>query len=216
MEETKFWVALSRVSLLGTVRFRKLEAFFGNLQKAWEASPGELRAAGIEDRPTKEILAARSRISPDAEVERLAEEGVKAINWHHADYPSRLKEIADPPPVLYLKGTLLPSDERSVAVVGTRRPTSYGKEAAAALTADLARNGITIVSGLAQGIDGVAHRAALDNGARTIAVLANGLHMVYPREHAGLAQRAQNQGTVMTEYPLGVRPDPRSFPRRNR
>ena len=216
MEETKFWVALSRVSLLGTVRFRELEAFFGNLQKAWEASPGELRAAGIEDRPTKEILAARSRISPDAEVERLAEEGVKAINWHHADYPSRLREIADPPPVLYLKGTLLPSDERSVAVVGTRRPTSYGKEAAAALTADLARNGITIVSGLAQGIDGVAHRAALDNGARTIAVLANGLHMVYPREHAGLAQRAQNQGAVMTEYPLGVRPDPRSFSRRNR
>ena len=158
MEEIKFWVALSRVSLLGTVRFRRLEAFFCNLQKAWEASPGELRAAGIEARATKEILATRSHISPDAEVERLTKEGIEAINWHHADYPPRLKEIADPPPVLYYKGALLPSDERSVAVVGTRLPASYGKEAAAALTTDLARNGITIVSGLAQGIDGAPHR----------------------------------------------------------
>jgi DNA processing protein len=127
-----------------------------------------------------------------------------------------LKEIHDPPPVLYYKGTLLPSDERAVAVVGTRSPTSYGREAAASLAGDLARNGITIVSGLARGIDGIAHRAALDNGGRTIAVLANGLDIVYPREHTGLFQQAQEAGAVVSEYPLGVRPDPRSFPRRNR
>jgi DNA processing protein len=103
-----------------------------------------------------------------------------------------------------------------VAVVGTRGPTTYGREAAAALTTDLARNGITIVSGLARGIDGVAHRAALDAGGRAIAVLASGLDTVYPREHAGLFQRTQGAGAVVCEYPLGVRPDPRSFPRRNR
>ena len=142
--------------------------------------------------------------------------GVEAVNWHHPNYPPRLKEIADPPPVLYFKGTLLPSDERSVAVVGTRGPTSYGREAAAALSADLARNGITIVSGLARGIDGIAHRAAMDNGGRSIAVLGSGLDIVYPREHAGLFQQIQAQGAVASEYPLGVRPDARNFPRRNR
>jgi DNA processing protein len=193
-----------------------LEAHFGELSRAWQASPDELRAAGIEERPVQEIVAARSRVSPDAEIQRLAQSGVQAVNWHHPNYPPRLKQIPDPPPVLYFKGSLLPVDERAVAVVGTRGPTSYGREVAARLSADLARNGITIVSGLARGIDGIAHRAALDTGGRTIAILANGLDNVYPPEHAGLFQRAQGQGAVVSEYPLGVRPDPRGFPRRNR
>ena len=209
-------MALNRVPQLGTVRFCRLEDYFGGLDKAWEASPSELRAAGIEERPAREIVAARSRISPDQEIGRLTKAGVEAVNWQHADYPSRLKEIPDPPPVLYYKGTLLPSDERSVAVVGTWGPTTYGREAAAALVADLARTGITIISGLARGIDGIAHRAALDHGGRTIAVLANGLDIVYPKEHTQLFQRAQLQGAVVSEHPLGVRPDSRSFPRRNR
>ena len=209
-------MSLNRVPQLGTVRFRKLEDYFGGLDKAWEASPSELRAAGIEERPAREIVAARNKISPDSEMERLAEAGVEALNWHHPSYPSRLKEIPDPPPILYYKGTLLPSDERSVAVVGTRGPTTYGREAAAVLTADLARNGVTIISGLARGIDAIAHRTALDNGGRTIAVLGNGLDTVYPREHAQLSERTQNQGAVVSEYPLGVRPDARNFPRRNR
>ncbi len=216
MEEIKFWVSLNRVPQLGTVRFRKLEDYFGGLDKAWEASPSELRAAGIEERPAREIASARSRTSPDSEMERLTQAGVEALNWHHPDYPPRLKEIPDPPPVLYYKGTLLPSDERSVAVVGTRGPTTYGREAAGALAADLARSGVTIISGLARGIDAIAHRAALDNGGRTIAVLGNGLDTVYPREHAQLFERAQTQGAVVSEYPLRVRPDARNFPRRNR
>jgi DNA processing protein len=216
MEGIEYWAALNLVPHLGTVRFRRLEAHFGDLANAWRASLSELKAAGIEDRPAGEILAAQSRISPDAEVQRLDRAGVKLLNWHHPEYPPRLKEIHDPPPVLYYKGTLLPSDERAVAVVGTRSPTSYGREAAASLAGDLARNGITIVSGLARGIDGIAHRAALDNGGRTIAVLANGLDIVYPKEHTSLVQRAQEAGAVVSEYPLGVRPDRRFFPRRNR
>ena len=186
------------------------------MSRAWAASPEELRVAGIEERPAREIVAARSRVSPDAELQRLAHAGVEAINWHDSSYPPRLKEIADPPPVLYFKGSLLPSDERAVAIVGTRGPTSYGREAAARMSNDLAVNGITIVSGLARGIDGIAHRAALDAGGRTIAVLANGLDSVYPREHAGLCQQVQGQGAAVSEYPLGVRPDARRFPRRNR
>ncbi|MEK7807190.1 MAG: DNA-processing protein DprA, partial [Chloroflexota bacterium] len=216
MEGIEYWAALNLVPHLGTVRFRRLEAHFGDLANAWRASLSELKAAGIEDRPAQAVLAAQSRISPEAEVQRLDRAGVKLLNWHHSEYPPRLKEIHDPPPVLYYKGTLLPADERAVAVVGTRSPTSYGREAAASLAGDLARNGITIVSGLARGIDGIAHRAALDNGGRTIAVLANGLDTVYPREHTGLFQQAQEAGAVVSEYPLGVRPDPRSFPRRNR
>jgi DNA processing protein len=209
-------VALNRVPQLGTVRFRRLENYFGGLDKAWEASPSELRAAGIEERPAREIAAARSRISPESEIERLTQAGVEALHWNHPDYPPRLKEIPDPPPVLYCKGVLLPSDERSVAVVGTRGPTTYGRDAAAALVADLARIGITIISGLARGIDGIAHRVALDQGGRTIAVLANGLDIIYPKEHTQLFQRTQTQGAVVSEHPLGVRPDSRSFPRRNR
>ena len=216
MDDIKYWVALSGVSLLGTVRFRKLETHFGDLRNAWEASPGELKAAGIEEGPAREILAARETVSPDAEQEKLERASVRPITWRQPEYPWRLKEIPDPPPVLYVKGKLQPEDERAVAVVGTRGPTACGREAAAVITADLARNGITIVSGLARGIDGIAHRAALDNGGRTIAVVANGLDIVYPSEHSGLSRRAEEQGAVVSEYPLGVRPNPRSFPRRNR
>ena len=216
MDDIKYWVALSGVSLLGTVRFRRLEAHFGDLRHAWEASPAELKAAGIENGPARGILAARDTISPEAEQEKLERASVRPINWNNPEYPWRLKEIHDPPPVLYVKGTLLPEDERAVAVVGTRGPTAYGREAASVLAADLARNGITIVSGLARGIDGIAHRATLDAGGRTIAVVANGLDIVYPSEHAGLSRRAEEQGAVVSEYPLGVRPNPRSFPRRNR
>ncbi|PKB73359.1 MAG: DNA protecting protein DprA [SAR202 cluster bacterium Io17-Chloro-G7] len=216
MEDLKYWVALSRVPLLGTVRFRRLETYFGDLRSAWEAGPSELKAAGIEDGPIRELLAVRDTVSPDAELKKLERASVRPIPWSHPEYPWRLKEIPDPPPVLYVKGTLQPEDDRSVAVVGTRGPTVYGKEAAAVLSADLARSGLTIVSGLARGIDGIAHRASLDNGGRTIAVVANGLDIVYPSEHSGLSRRIEQQGAVVSEYPLGVRPNPRSFPRRNR
>ena len=203
MDDIKYWVALNRVPQLGTVRFRRLEAYFGGLEDAWNAGSRELKAAGIEDRPARELVAARGRTSPDDEVASLERSGVSAVNWHHPEYPARVKEIADPPPVLYYKGTLLPSDERAVAVVGTRSPTAYGREVAAALTADLAHKGITIVSGLARGVDGIAHRAALESGGRTIALLAGGLDNVYPREHTGLFQTDPAAGGSGQRIPFG-------------
>ena len=215
-EEIKYWVALNRIPQLGTVRFRRLEDFFGGLENAWNATIPELKAAGIEDRPAQEIAAARNNSSPDEELDALARAEVLVASWNSELYPARLKQIPDPPPIIYYRGTLLPSDERAVAVVGTRNPTSYGREAAAVLSRDLAGNGITVVSGLARGIDGIAHRTALENGGRTFAVLAGGLDSVYPKEHAGLFQQVQTQGAVISEQPLGVKPDPRSFPRRNR
>ncbi|PKB70820.1 MAG: DNA protecting protein DprA [SAR202 cluster bacterium Io17-Chloro-G6] len=215
-KDTKFWVALSRVPQLGTVRFRRLESHFGTLDNAWRASFNELRAAGLEDRPAREIVAARNNSSPDEEMAALERAEVTAVTWNEPGYPSRLKEIADPPAVLYYKGTLLPIDQRSVAVVGTRSPTTYGREAAAMLSRGLAETGLTVVSGLALGIDGIAHRTALESGGRTIAVLAGGLDSVYPKDHTGLFRQVQERGAVISEQPLGVRPDSRSFPRRNR
>ena len=215
-QDTKYWVALSRVPQLGTVRFRRLESYFGSMENAWRAGFRELKAAGIEDRAAHEVVAARNNSSPDDEMAALERAEVTAVTWNGPGYPARLKEIADPPAVLYYKGTLLPVDDRSVAIVGTRSPTSYGREAAALLSRGLAETGLTVVSGLALGIDGVAHRAALESGGRTIAVLAGGLDRVYPREHTALFRQVQEQGAVVSEEPLGVRPDRRSFPRRNR
>lgn len=212
----KFWAALNQVSRLGTARFQKLESYFGDLAAAWQAAPAALRAAGLDERTAQAVAAARSRIDPDAEMARLEQAGVRVLTWHDAEYPPRLRSIDSRPPLLYIQGRLLPGDAQSVAVVGTRNPTAYGREAAAALSGELAGSGIPIVSGLALGIDAIAHRAALSHGGRTIAVVANGLDVAYPPANADLYRRIAEQGAVMSEYPLGVRPDPRNFPRRNR
>src|SRR5207249_653954 len=131
-------------------------------------------------------------------------------------YPALLREIADPPPVLYVRGTLEPDDEVRVAVVGSRRATGYGLDAAHLLARDLGRCGVTIVSGLARGIDRRAHEGALDAGTRTIAVLGSGLGRLYPREHGKLARAVAARGAVVTEYPFDMPPLSSCFPRRNR
>jgi len=215
-QDTKFWVALSRVPKLRTVLFRRLEAYFGKLENGWKASHKELKAAELEDRPTQEILAARNNSSPDDEMAALERSEAIAVTWNDSGYPARLKEIADPPAVLFDKGTLLVSDQQSAAIVGTRNPTTYGNEVTSFLSSGLVEAGLTVVSGLALGIDGVAHRTALENNGRTIAVMAGGLDRVYPKEHTGLFRQVQEYGAVVSEQALGVRPDAKSFPRRNR
>lgn len=216
MDDLKYWVALSSVPQLGAARFRRLENYFGNLEHAWRAGLSQLRAAGLDSRTSQEVIAARQQADPDDVMASMAGSGVRATNWNGDDYPQRLKEISDPPPVLYYLGEIKPQDEWSVAMVGTRNPTSYGREAANVLSRDLASAGITVVSGLALGIDGVVHRAALECGGRTIAVVAGGLDSVYPKEHSALFRQIQGQGAVVSEHRLGVRPDARNFPRRNR
>ena len=216
MNDLKYWVAFSRVRRLGTVRFRLLERGFGSMADAWRASPGELKAAGLDAKTVTAIGTTRKTVDPDQEMEWLDKAAVSAFPWSHSDYPSLLKEIPDPPPVLYVKGELLLRDQRSIAVVGTRKATSYGREAALALSTDLAKSGITIVSGLARGIDTIAHHAALDHGGRTVAVLASGVDIIYPRENARLAQAITENGALISEHPLGRRPDAHHFPRRNR
>ena len=165
--EKKYWVAFSRVPSIGRARLQLLLHHFGSLSDAWSASSTPLKEAGLDRRSVAAITAMRSKLDPDTEMERLERLGIYVLTWEDSEYPRRLKEIYDLPPVLYVKGTLLPEDERSVAVVGTRRATAYGREAASQLTADLARSGVTIASGLARGIDSIAHRAALEAGGRT-------------------------------------------------
>ena len=216
MTDIKYWVAFSRIANLGPVKIRLLESHFGSLEQAWKASLGELKAARIDYKTARTVILQRSSISPDAEMEKLDRVGVTAINWHHTTYPVRLKEISDPPFLLYVRGEILPEDERSVAVVGTRKATAYGREAAGTLARDLARIGVTIASGLARGIDAIAHRAAMDAGGRTIAVFGSGLDVIYPSEHIRLAQEITKSGALVSEYPLGTKPKPNHFPMRNR
>ena len=216
MDDLKYRVAFARVSAVGSTRTRLLEKHFGSLEAAWEAPAGELRAAGLGPAAVSAIATVRGRVDPQEEMDRLARLGVQPLTWHDPAYPQLLRNIYDPPPVLFAKGSLGPPDERLVTVVGTRNPTAYGREAAHHLAADLARNGVTIASGLARGIDAAAHRSALEQGGRTLAVLGSGLDIVYPPEHVGLAEQIARSGAVLSEYPMGTRPDSRHFPRRNR
>ncbi len=213
-----YWVALSRVPRLGSARFRLLETHFdGDLSAAWAAPARELRAAGVGRVLAQSIVSARETSSPDQELSRLSHAGVSAINWHDPAYPIRLRETDDAPPILYLRGTLPSSDTPSVAVVGTRRPTDYGYRVTADLCSALAANGVTVVSGLALGIDARAHKSTVDAGGVTVAVLGNGLDTVYPRDNLRLVERIVAEGgAIISEFPLGVRPEASNFPRRNR
>jgi len=201
---------------IGRVKLTQMLNHFGNLEDAWQAAPAELSKAGLEKGAVSAISQWRSRISPEAEMEKLQHHGVKALSYKDAAYPARLREIYDYPPVIYVRGSLEPEDEWCLAVVGTRRASVYGKQVAEEIVTDLAHSGITIVSGLARGIDTVAHRSALAAGGRTIAVFACGLDTVYPSENAGLARSILQQGALVSEYPLGPRPRTEYFPRRNR
>ncbi|MFC2071319.1 DNA-processing protein DprA [Chloroflexota bacterium] len=215
-KDIKYWVGFSRVSGIGRVRFSQLENYFGSLENAWKATSAELKRSGLDSGSIRAITSWRPKISLETEMEKLERYGVKVFTWHDQDYPARLKEIYDYPPLLYIRGSLLPEDEWCLAVVGTRRATVYGRQVAEEIAADLARSKITIVSGLAKGIDSVAHHSALEAGGRTIAIFACGLDVVYPGENADLARRIMQQGALVSEYPLGTRPRADNFPRRNR
>jgi DNA processing protein len=215
-DELKYWVGFSGIPGIGRVRISQLKEYFGGLQDAWKAPEGKLRQAGLDSRSIDALVTLRPRISLDAKMEELEHYKVKVFVCEDPLYPSRLKEIYDYPPVLYVRGNLPADDEPCLAVVGTRRPTIYGRQVTEEIVADLARSKITIVSGLARGIDSVAHRAALDAEGKTIAVFASGLDIVYPGENAKLAQAIMEHGALVSEYPLGVKPRAENFPLRNR
>ncbi len=211
-----YWVGFSRVPGIGPVRLRVLLDHFGDVRQAWEASVATLQALGFDRRTIETFVTLRSKMNLAAELERVSKLGVTLLTWDSPNYPSLLRNIPDPPPVLYIKGKLLPRDEWGLAVVGTRRATVYGREATRSLVGGLAASGVTIVSGLAYGIDTFAHRTALEAGGRTIAVLGSGVDIIYPAENRKLAGLITSNGAVVSEYPLGTQPEGGNFPRRNR
>jgi DNA processing protein len=215
-KELQYWVGFNIVSGIGRVKLSQLETYFGNLEKAWKAGIGDLKKAGLDSKTVKALETSRPQIDLDAEMEKLERNGVKVYSYHDTEYPARLKEIYDYPPLIYVKGELMTQDEWCIAVVGTRQATVYGRQVTEEIVSDLTRNKLTVVSGLARGIDTVAHRSALKAGGRTIAILANGFDTIYPGENTNLARTIVDQGALISEYPLGTKPRPDNFPRRNR
>lgn len=211
-----FYLAFARVKGIGAVRVRKLKSHFGSLKQAWTASEFDLAAAGLDAKSVAALAHTRRSVTPEAEVDRLAGVGATALTLDDAGYPPLLREVADPPPVLFVKGSLTQADAWAIGVVGTRRATVYGREVTDLLASDLARNGITIVSGLARGIDAAAHAAAIKAGGRTIAVLGCGVDVVYPPENRKLAEQVVERGALISDYPIGTPPDALNFPPRNR
>jgi DNA processing protein len=214
--ETPYWLGFHLVPGIGATRLAMLIERFGDLRTAWNASRSDLRDAGLGERAVESMLRTRDRISLDREMERVERAGVHILTLADDDYPRLLREIPSPPPVLYVRGSLTPQDEHAVGIVGTRRVTAYGREMSRLLSTDLAVAGVTIVSGLARGVDGIAHASALETGGRTIAVLGCGLDTIYPPEHRKLADQIAEQGALVSEFSLGTPPDAPNFPVRNR
>lgn len=215
-KDTKYWVGFNNIPGIGRVRLGQLESYFGNLESAWNAPLGEMKRAGLDSPALRTIDKWRPKISPDDEMDELERFHVQILTCKDEKYPKRLKEIYDYPPVIYVKGSVLPEDEWCLAVVGTRRATVYGRQITEEIVSDLARSKITIVSGLAKGIDTVAHRSAVEAGGRTLAVFASGLDVIYPPENEKLAKSIMENGAIISEYPLGMKPRAENFPRRNR
>lgn len=211
-----YWVGFNMVKGIGAVRFKALLDTFGTAQAAWNASPEALADSGLSRKIVESFQRVHKGVSLETVWERLQSLGVKVLTWDDEGYPRHLKEIDQPPPVLYVRGSLLPEDEWAVAIVGTRRVTSYGRQVAEEVATTLAHNGVTIVSGLARGVDSIAHQAAVNVGGRTLAVMGNGVDLVYPPENRRLASQIMEQGALVSDYALGTPPDGLNFPPRNR
>ncbi|MBI4460383.1 MAG: DNA-processing protein DprA, partial [Acidobacteria bacterium] len=215
-EEELHWLALRLVPGLGNRRAKLLVDTLGSATNVFRASPSELEALGLPSHVIRSLATGTVFEAAAQEAEQARQLGVRLLTIREADYPPLLREIFDPPLVLYIRGEIGLLHAHAVAVVGTRRPTPYGRAMAERLAGDLASRGLAIVSGLARGVDAAAHRAALEAGGKTIAVLGTGADVIYPTENKKLFERILEQGSVVSEFPLGSFPAPQNFPIRNR
>jgi DNA processing protein len=216
MDPRAYWVGFNLVKGIGAVRLRVLLDFFGNLEVAWGAPAEAFLQAGLSQKIVENLTALRQKVNLEKVMDRLAQLKISLLTWEDAGYPRRLKEVDQSPPVLYLRGEITEQDSWAVAVVGTRRNTVYGRQIAEELGTFLAQSGITLVSGLARGVDAIAHDAALKAGGRSLAVLGCGVDHIYPAENQKLAERMMAQGAVISDYAPGTPPDAINFPPRNR
>jgi DNA processing protein len=219
LEKLKYLIALTHFNKFGPTRLERLNAYFSDMELAFKANGQELTKAGIEEKIASEFIAWRSGFNLEEIIKRLSAEGINVIELSDSDYPILLKEIYRPPRLLYYRGQLPKQNELAIAVVGTRKVSPYGQQATERLIADLVGHKLTITSGLAVGIDTIAHHAALNAKGKTIAVLGSGLdkQSVYPSSNRYLADKiTTNGGLIISEFPIGTQPLKYNFPMRNR
>lgn len=218
MKNIQYLLALHSVEGLGPVRLKKLlDHFDSDPRLAWESDLREIREAGIPENTVALLAETRKNLDPDEFLGRLEKSGIKFMTFFDGDYPKLLKQIYDPPIILYFKGEILPEDAQSIAVVGTRKMTGYGKLVTEDFAKGLVAAGLTIVSGLAVGVDTTAHKAVLENVGRTLAILGGGLNKIFPPENTKLAiEIADGRGAIISEFPPDYPSTPGNFPARNR
>jgi len=219
LTEKAYWVAFGQISRITPLRFKKIINYFPSLETAWYAGRDDLAAAGIEAEVIDDFFIKRETVDPASLWQAVLSEGIGIITLTEPSYPNLLKEIYDPPPFLYYRGRFDDPDEFRLAVVGTRKTTPYGRQVTPEIVRDLAAQKLTIVSGMALGIDSHAHEAAIEAGGRTIAVLGSGIDRssIYPSTNRRLAERIiESGGAVISEFPLGAIGLKHHFPQRNR
>ncbi|MBI5633013.1 MAG: DNA-protecting protein DprA [Nitrospirae bacterium] len=217
MSDLRYWIGLSLVPDIGPITAKQLIAHAGAPEYVFRMDMHDLLAIhGMARTRAENIRTFSLWDEVDKQVASLEKRGLSAVCYGDADYPAALKEIPDAPVVLYMKGTYQPEDRYGIAVVGSRKYSPYGEAVTQKISGELASAGLTVISGMARGIDTFAHRSALTSGGRTIAVLGSGLDVLYPAENKGLMEKIAASGCVMTEFPLGTEPNRENFPRRNR
>ncbi|SPE44961.1 DNA protecting protein DprA [Candidatus Sulfotelmatobacter sp. SbA7] len=215
--EGTYWLALALTQGLGPTRIKKLIEHFGTVERAFQASLTELEALGMRAVSAQSIATGKSLELAQQECGKAVEARARIISLSDPEYPARLKEIYDPPVVLFVKGSVEVLAQPGIAMVGTRHPTPYGSGMAERLSTDLASRGLVIISGLARGVDTASHRGAVAAKGKTVAVLGTGIDVMYPRENTRLAEQiVALGGALITEFPVGTSPTPQNFPIRNR
>jgi DNA processing protein len=216
-EDLYHWVALAMAPGVGSILFKRLTEAFGGPVGVFHATSKDLeRVEGVGPKVVASLKRFGWKGQVEKELRNVEKVGARLVSWDDEEYPPYLKEIYDPPPLLYVLGCLIPQDRRAVAIVGSRYPTTYGQMFAERIALGLSQRGITLVSGLARGIDSSAHRGALTAGGRTIGVLGCGIDIIYPPENRKLFDQVAAQGAILSEFPLGTPPDSDHFPIRNR
>jgi DNA processing protein len=220
-QERAYWLAWTQISGVGPVLLQRLQNHFGNLETAWQASAGQLREVeGFGWQTLEKVVQQRSRLHPQQILSQHQQDNPHFWTPADPDYPQLLREIPSPPPVVYYRGEVDLTENSGqkplVGIVGTRQPTDYGMRWTRQISTALAKNGFTVVSGMAEGIDTESHAAAMQAGGRTIAVLGTGVDVIYPYKNRDLYKQILTSGLVMSEYPAKTAPNRTNFPRRNR
>ncbi len=215
--EKKYYNAFNLIPQVGPMRFKKISGYFNSMEEAWRADTNEFKKAGLEDKVIKIISEERGKIDVDGEAEKLERENIEIIILSDDNYPTLLKEIHLPPSLLYVKGKLQ-KEEFTIAIVGPRKVSSYGKQVTEQFSRELSQAGMTVVSGMALGVDNLAHRECLRLKNRTVAVLGSGIdqNSIYPSANKKTAEMIAQSGAALSEYPFGTPPLKQHFPARNR